>query len=60
MTAPSCSECSSVRYKWIEGEMRMLCGVPPKHRPDVTDQRAPDGPCGPKGDLFAPRQGEAA
>jgi hypothetical protein len=55
---PDCKDCAFRREQWIGDRLKDTCGVPAKHRPDVDTQRAPDGPCGPKGDLFAPKQGD--
>jgi hypothetical protein len=57
MTAPCCKDCAFLRELWIGNRLTDTCGVPAKHRPDVATQRAPDGPCGPAGKLFAPEQG---
>ena len=61
MTATVCKDCWAYRPFVITTKMGsrvslQLCGVPPKHRPPVADQRAPDGECGPEAKLFAPRQ----
>ena len=58
MTAPLCKDCAYVRLSQISRKItEEVCGIERHPHLSIEDQRAPEGPCGPGGKLFAKRQG---